>query len=238
MRQTERLFLYNIFILLVKRRFIQTADGSTSIYLEEINEHYHSKHGAIVESNHIFIKNGLLQKSNLREISVFEVGMGTGLNVMTTIKAATMHNLEIDYHTVEAFPIIEEELEFINFSSLLEMEQDLFLRIHTVPWRHENELQPYFKFTKLNAKLSELEMRKESFDVVYFDAFAPEKQEEMWTEEIFQEMFKALKPGGILVTYCVKGAVKRRLQSVGFRVEKLKGPEGGKREMCRAWKDE
>lgn len=238
MRQTERLFLYNKFTLLVKRKFIQTADGSTSIYLEEMDEHYHSKHGAIVESNHIFIRNGLLSQSNKREIAVFEVGMGTGLNVMTTLKAAAKHKLKVDYHAVEAFPIKEEELELINFSSLLEMDQELFLKIHTSPWEIENQLQSNFKLTKINLKLDELELGKEQFDVVYFDAFAPEKQEEMWTEDIFEKMFQALKPEGILVTYCVKGVIRRRLQSVGFRVEKLKGPEGGKREMCRAIKDE
>lgn len=221
----------------MKRKFIETADGSTSIYLEEMDEHYHSKHGAIAESNHIFIKNGLLPKSSQEEISVFEVGMGTGLNVMTTIKAADEHQLKVHYHTVEAFPIKEEELGLINFSSLLGMDQGLFLRIHTVPWEIENLLQDNFKLSKFHSKLSELELRAAFFDVVYFDAFAPEKQEEMWTEEIFQKMFDVLKAEGILVTYCVKGVIRRRLQAVGFRVEKLKGPEGGKREMCRAWKD-
>ncbi|MDB9964515.1 tRNA (5-methylaminomethyl-2-thiouridine)(34)-methyltransferase MnmD [Vicingaceae bacterium] len=222
----------------MKRKFIETTDGSTSIYLEEMGEHYHSKHGAIVESNHIFIKNGLLPKSGQEEILVFEVGMGTGLNVMTTLKAAKDHQLKINYHAIEAFPIQEEELEFINFSSLLEMDHGLFLKIHAASWENENLLQSNFKFTKFYCKLINLELHAEFFDVVYFDAFAPEKQEEMWTEEIFQKMFDALKPEGILVTYCVKGVIRRRLQAIGFRVEKLKGPEGGKREMCRAWKDE
>ena len=215
----------------MKRKFIQTADGSTSIYLEEMDEHYHSKHGAIIESNHIFIRNGLLAKSNQREIAVFEVGMGTGLNVMTTIKAAEEHGLKLDYHAVE-------ELEFINFARLLGMEQDLLMKIHAVPWGVENQIHSNFKLTKLDSKLGNLNVHKEQFDVVYFDAFAPEKQEEMWTEDIFRKMFEALKPQGVLVTYCVKGVIRRRLQSVGFRVEKLKGPEGGKREMCRAIKDQ
>ena len=117
------------------------------------------------------------------------------------------------------------------------MDQGLFLRIHTVPWEIENLFQDNFKLSKFHSKLSELELRAAFFDVVYFDAFAPEKQEEMWTEEIFQKMFDVLKAEGILVTYCVKGVIRRRLQAVGFRVEKLKGPKGGKREMCRAWKD-
>ncbi len=220
----------------MKRQFIKTADGSTSIYLEEMDEHYHSKHGAIVESNHIFIKNGLLSKSGVNEIAVFEVGMGTGLNVMTTIKAAQEHELIVNYHAVEAFPIIEEELSFINFSELLSIEEGLFRKIHSAPWEKPAQLMPNFKLTKYQTKLNELVLKTEQFDVIYFDAFAPEKQGEMWSEEIFIKMFDSLKHGGSLVTYCVKGVIRRRLQAVGFTVEKLKGPEGGKREMCRAWK--
>jgi tRNA U34 5-methylaminomethyl-2-thiouridine-forming methyltransferase MnmC len=221
----------------VKRKFIETADGSTSIYLEEMDEHYHSKHGAIVESNHIFIKSGLLANPALKELSVFEVGMGTGLNVMTTIKAAVANKLKIDYHAVEAFPIREDELDFINFSSLLEMDQEVFNKIHTSPWQEEVQVLPELKLTKLPLKLMQVTWKANYFDVIYFDAFAPEKQEEMWTEEVFKKMFEIVKPGGTLVTYCVKGVIRRRLQTVGFRVEKLKGPEGGKREMCRAWKE-
>jgi tRNA U34 5-methylaminomethyl-2-thiouridine-forming methyltransferase MnmC len=221
----------------VKRKFIETADGSTSIYLEEMDEHYHSKHGAIVESNHIFIKSGLLANPALKELSVFEVGMGTGLNVMTTIKAAVANKFKIDYHAVEAFPIREDELDFINFSSLLEMDQEVFNKIHTSPWQEEVQVLPELKLTKLPLKLMQVTWKANYFDVIYFDAFAPEKQEEMWTEEVFKKMFEIVKPGGVLVTYCVKGVIRRRLQSVGFRVEKLKGPEGGNREMCRAWKE-
>lgn len=221
----------------MKRKFIETADGSTSIYLEEMDEHYHSKHGAIVESNHIFIRNGLLAKSDESEIVVFEVGMGTGLNVLTTIKAAEEHKLKIDYHTVEAFPIQLEELSFINFSELLSIERGLFEKIHSTPWEKEEQLLSNFKLTKYLSKLDELEIDAQKFDVIYFDAFAPEKQEEMWTEDVFRKLFSSLKPEGILVTYCVKGVIRRRLKSVGFTVEKLKGPEGGKREMCRAIKN-
>jgi tRNA U34 5-methylaminomethyl-2-thiouridine-forming methyltransferase MnmC len=221
----------------VKRQFIKTADGSTSIYLEEMDEHYHSIHGAIAESNHIFIENGLLSKAGNNEISVFEVGMGTGLNVMTTLKAAEENNLNVNYKTVEAFPIKLSELGNINFSDLLSMENSIFLKLHAVPWEEENNLTERFKLTKFESKLDGLRLDEAQFDVVYFDAFAPEKQEEMWSESIFTKLFKALKPEGILVTYCVKGSIRRRLQSVGFTVEKLKGPEGGKREMCRARKD-
>ncbi len=220
----------------MKRQFIETADGSTSIYIEEMDEHYHSKHGAIVESNHIFIENGLLSKRELDRIHVFEVGMGTGLNVLTSIKALQLNKLAINYKAVEAYPIKMEELPFINFSNLLGVEEVLFKKVHECPWEEEVQLLPHFKLTKFQSKLEVLELGQEQFDVVYFDAFAPEKQEEMWTEAIFKKLFNALKPEGILVTYCVKGVIRRLLQSVGFTVEKLKGPLGGKREMCRATK--
>lgn len=220
----------------MKREFITTADGSTSIYLEEMDEHYHSTHGAIAESEHIFVASGLLAKKDLSIINVFEVGMGTGLNVMTTYQTAQKQQLTIDYHTVEAFPIKTEELSHINFSSLLEIEDSIFQKIHFESWNQEFLLAEKFKLKKFNSKLIETDLEDNFFDVIYFDAFAPEKQEEMWSEEIFEKMFRTLKQGGVLVTYCVKGVIRRRLQSVGFKVEKLKGPVGGKREMCRAWK--
>lgn len=220
----------------MKRQFIRTADGSSSIYLKDMDEHYHSKHGAITESEHIFVQNGLLSLPNRPLIRVFEVGMGTGLNVLTTLKASTLNNLKVHYETIEAFPILEHELEQINYDSLLQMGNDLLIKIHSSVWGEDIEFNNGFYLKKYKQKLQEYIMEEESFDVVYFDAFAPEKQPEMWTPDIFCKLYKGLKEGGALVTYCVKGEIRRRLQSVGFAVEKLKGPVGGKREMCRAWK--
>lgn len=222
----------------MKRQFVKTADGSSSIYLEEMDEHYHSKHGAIAESQHIFIKNGLLANKDLKKVSVFEVGMGTGLNVLTTLQAQKNNNLHINYTAVEAFPIKQEELKFINFVQELSADNEEFNIIHTSEWNKPIQLNENFVLTKHLCKLQELSLKDESFDVIYFDAFAPEKQNEMWSEEIFQKLFESLKEGGVLVTYCVKGEIRRRLQKIGFCIEKLSGPVGGKREMCRATKPE
>ena len=220
----------------MKRQFIKTADGSSSIYLEEMDEHYHSKHGAIAESEHIFVKNGLLSKRTVNSIDIFEVGMGTGLNVMTSLKATNTYNLNVNYSAIEAFPIKLEELKHINFDSELEMDASLFDKIHTSKWNEPIEFFPNFFLTKYFVKMQELDLQKDLFDIIYFDAFAPEKQPEMWTEEIFERLFDSLKEEGILVTYCVKGEIRRRLQKIGFTIEKLPGPLGGKREMCRATK--
>ena len=220
----------------MKRQFIKTADGSTSIYLEGMDDYYHSKYGAIAESNHIFIKNGLLSRDLTKEINVLEVGMGTGLNVLTTMKASNEYGLKIHYDAIEAYPIKMEELSSINFAEILKIEDSLLRNIHDSPWETKVQLQPHFNLTKYQAKLQDAKLELNQCDVVYFDAFSPDKQEEMWSEGIFKKLYHSLKPGGVLVTYCVKGMIRRLLQSVGFKVEKLKGPEGGKREMCRAIK--
>ncbi len=217
----------------VKKEVVQTADGSASIYLPEMDEQYHSRHGAIAESKHIFIEKGLLQTaSRQKRIRLFEVGMGTGLNVLCSLLAARDHKLKVDYHTIEAFPISDNELQQLNYPEELGISADLFQQIHHAPTDRSIELQSGFSLTKYHRKLEEFELPA-SFDLIYFDAFAPEKQPEMWTEAIFEKMHKALCEGGVLTTYCVKGEVRRRLQQVGFKVEKLPGPAGGKREMCR-----
>lgn len=220
----------------MKRKVVKTADGSSSIYLEEMDEHYHSKHGAIAESEHIFIQNGLLAKKNEPIISVFEVGMGTGLNVITTMQAAEKNKLTINYETIEAFPILLSELRALNFTEALNFDVALFQKIHAVEWERANEIQENFRLLKWRNKLQDIKLSSTKYDVIYFDAFAPEKQQEMWSREIFDKLFISLKPKGILVTYCVKGEIRRRLKDVGFTVEKLSGPIGGKREMCRAHK--
>ncbi|MBL4707441.1 MAG: tRNA (5-methylaminomethyl-2-thiouridine)(34)-methyltransferase MnmD [Flavobacteriales bacterium] len=221
----------------MKRQIVRTADGSSSIYLEEMDEQYHSKHGAIAESEHIFIQNGLLEKKAEPVISVFEVGMGTGLNVMTSIQAAEKHKLSINYEAIEAFPILISELKDLNFVEALNFDPMLFQKIHKTEWGIEQSLNTNFRLTKWHEKLQMIKLLPAQYDVIYFDAFAPEKQGEMWSKEIFEDLFTALKYDGILVTYCVKGEIRRRLKEVGFTVEKLPGPIGGKREICRARKE-
>lgn len=220
----------------MQKQIIQTKDGSHSIYLPQMDEHYHSTHGAIVESEHIFIKNGLLaQSEEKQDVVIFEVGMGTGLNVLTSFIAAQKKGIRIDYHTIEAFPLKWNELDSLNYEELLGIDKKLLKDIHQGNWNQCLELSPNFKLYPYHSDLKTFNHTL-AYDLIYFDAFAPEKQEEMWSEEIFSRLFKALKEGGCLVTYCVKGEIRRRLQKVGFKVEKLTGPIGGKREMCRAWK--
>lgn len=220
----------------MNREIVETSDGSHSIYLKEMDEHYHSKHGAIAESQHIFVLNGMLSKaSEKKEFSIFEVGMGTGLNVLTTLIEALQSNLKIAYHTIEAYPVNWEEVQLLNYTKKLGVESSILEQIHLGEWDKEHNLSENFTFKKYHHDVLNF-THQLSYDVIYFDAFAPEKQEEMWSEEVFKALYEALNKDGILVTYCVKGEVRRRLQSLGFAVEKLSGPVGGKREMCRAIK--
>ena len=224
----------------MKREIITTADGSSTIFLPEWNEHYHSKHGALQEAYHVFIKTGLefyLQDANPSgEISVLEIGFGTGLNAFITLLKTGKDHLNINYTGVEAYPLTVEELDKLNYSSLFSEENavPLFKKLHTARWEVKEQITGLFSLHKKNLFFHEI---KESgaFDLVYFDAFGPRVQPELWTEEIFGIMYRALKEGGVLVTYSAKGSVRRAMQAVGFEVERLPGPPG-KREMLRAVK--
>lgn len=222
----------------MKKQLIQTADGSHSYFIPEMDEQYHSKHGSIAESQHIFIQAGLMhQAKNKKNIRLFELGMGTGLNVYLTALAAMEHNLSIEMHSLEAYPITLDEVKPLNYPECLGQPEALFEQVHQLSWEELHALSPNFSLKKIHAKVQDF--RFDSFyDLIYFDAFAPEKQEEMWDEAIFKKLYAALAPGGTLVTYCVKGIIRRRLMSIGFEVEKLQGPLGGKREMLRAAKME
>ncbi|MEQ8909289.1 MAG: tRNA (5-methylaminomethyl-2-thiouridine)(34)-methyltransferase MnmD [Vicingaceae bacterium] len=220
----------------MKKQRIQTADGSHSFYLPEMDEQYHSKHGSIAESQHIFIEAGLKEVAKQKsDIQIFEVGMGTGLNVFLTALAARDQNLAVYLESIEAFPIDYPEAASLNYAELLEEDGSLFNTIHEVDWNKSIQLQPNFTLKKVEAKLEEYDF-DQKFDLVYFDAFAPEKQAKMWQEAIFKKLFKAMNEEAVLVTYCVKGIIRRRLQALCFEVEKLPGPPGGKREMLRARK--
>ena len=218
-------------------KIIETADGSTSFYNEELDETYHSRHGAMQESLHVFIGAGLLPMQDLKkEISILEMGFGTGLNAWLTNIKATDQNLKISYTTLEAFPITNSQVEKLNYPEWgkSETEKELFSKIHNVPWEEFNEISEHFKIKKLRIEFENYHADKE-FDLIYFDAFGPDIQPELWSEDIFKSMYQALKPGGTLVTYSVKGSVRRAMKSAGFVVEKIPGPPG-KREMSRAYK--
>ncbi len=216
----------------IKREIIITSDGSTTIHLPEWNEQYHSKHGAIREAYHVFIKNGLKYVDS-EAISILEIGFGTGLNCFITLLEA---DKKVDYVGVEAYPVANEEVEKLNYVAELEAEkkQELFAKIHEVSWEEKHSITSDFSLTKRQQFFSEI-TDENQFDLIYFDAFGARVQPDLWTEAIFSSMFTALKSGGVLVTYSAKGSVRRAMQAVGFEVERLPGPPG-KREMLRATK--
>jgi tRNA U34 5-methylaminomethyl-2-thiouridine-forming methyltransferase MnmC len=219
------------------RQIITTEDGSKTIYFPDIDENYHSKKGALQESSHIFLKHGLHYFKDVETISVFEVGFGTGLNALLSMQYSMETNQRIIYHTIEAFPILLEEVKVLDYEALFENQiiKEWSQKIHQIPWNSEFELTSNFLFTKYNQKLQEHNLLASSYNCIFFDAFSPRVQNELWTIEIFQKMYDSLIDGGLLVTYCAKGQVKRDLKSVGFLVENVEGPPG-KREMTLAWK--
>lgn len=215
---------------------IKTADGSHSLYVKELNEHYHSIHGAIQESKHVFIEAGLnyFLKKNPKNISILEIGFGTGLNAFLTYLRSKEGTIPIHYTALEPFPINTELVNELNYAKFLDSEQNIFNSIHTCDWGKDISLSENFALHKIKDSLQETDFTKQ-FDLIYFDAFGPRVQPELWTENIFEKIYAVTKTMGCLVTYCAKGEVKRNLKKVGFIVESLQGPPG-KREMIRAAK--
>lgn len=217
---------------------ILTADGSHTLYVPELDETYHSRHGAIQESRHVFIKNGLkylVESGDSNKVKILEVGLGTGLNVLVTEEFCRLSpNIVFGLTSLEPFPIPDEIIRDLNYVKELDLNSESWFTLHSAPWGLPILLQPNLKLTKLKTTIQEFEA-KESFDLVYFDAFAPGKQPEMWDKKIFQKIFNMLRPGAILVTYCAQGQFKRTLRDVGFKTESLPGPPG-KKEMVRACK--
>lgn len=209
-------------------RHIKTSsDGSLTLWVPELDEYYHSIHGALTESQHVFINAGL-KAMELKEVRVLEVGLGTALNARLTLEQKG--STQIHYTALEKFPLTSKEIDLLDLS-LLE-HQESILRC---PPFLSTEVVPGFHFELMTTDLRRFESEELSFDLIYFDAFAPGAQPELWTDEIFENMFKILAVGGCLVTYCAKGIVKRSMKAAGFEVERLPGPPR-KREMTRAWK--
>lgn len=223
----------------MKRSIITTADGSKTIRIEAWNEHYHSTHGAIQEANHVFIKHGLLFFLETREIQqpiyILEIGFGTGLNALLTLLKSSETKSRIQYTGVEGFPVAIEEINQLNYAEQLKADMALFAKLHTSLWDMEQDITDTFKLIKQQKDFKDIK-DTDKYHLIYFDAFGARVQPELWTESIFKNMYDALKPNGVLVTYSAKGSVRRAMQTVGFTVEKLPGPPG-KREMLRACKD-
>ncbi|AUP81023.1 tRNA (5-methylaminomethyl-2-thiouridine)(34)-methyltransferase MnmD [Flavivirga eckloniae] len=235
----------------MKREVVITADGSSTIHLPDWNEQYHSKHGAIQEAYHVFIKHGLHHFCNPellhgaeskyvsgshKTIAVLEIGFGTGLNAFITLLEAEKLNIAIDYFGVEGYPVLMDEINQLNYPAELQAREKevYFKQLHEVSWNEKYAIAKNFSLEKQNRFFSEIK-ETDMYHIVYFDAFGARVQPELWTESIFLKMYKALKIGGLLVTYSAKGSVRRAMESVGFKVERLPGPPG-KREMLRAVK--
>jgi tRNA U34 5-methylaminomethyl-2-thiouridine-forming methyltransferase MnmC len=223
----------------VKRKIITTADGSKTIHIEDWDEQYHSKHGAIQEATHVFIKSGLHYKlnfqTNSKPISILEIGFGTGLNAFLTLIEAQKLKLNINYVGVEGYPVKIDEVNELNYASILASSYaNFFNKLHEVSWEDTHLISSNFSITKRQQFFSEIKDEL-SFDLIYFDAFGARVQPELWSKSIFQIMYNALKPNGVLVTYAAIGQVKRDMKSLGFKVERIEGPPG-KRHMLRATK--
>jgi tRNA U34 5-methylaminomethyl-2-thiouridine-forming methyltransferase MnmC len=219
------------------RREIQiTYDGSTTIFLPDMKEGYHSKFGAIQESEHVFIKNGLQLFSN-QIVAILEMGFGTGLNALTTFLAYKKSNLTIDYVGVEAYPIEKEEVLKMNYCEKLnsQFSEEFYTKIHESNWNEKVIVSEGFSLTKLKQLFEETTFVNK-FDLVYYDAFGFDAQPHLWEEDLFQKMYVSLKKNGVLVTYACRTTVKNAMINVGFSVEKLPGAPG-KREMLRATKN-
>ncbi len=227
----------------MKREILLTSDGSTTIHIPDWNEQYHSKHGAIQEAEHVFLKMGLefyvSKKLNNKsqEISILEIGFGTGLNAFMTYLKAAKNAFLINYIGIEAYPVASDEVQKMNYTQELKAEtsSNVFEKMHNVSWDKKHNITSTFSLTKRKQFFEDIS-DKEVCNLIYFDAFGARNQPELWTESIFSKMYIALKKDGVLVTYAAKGSVRRAMQAVGFTVERLPGPPG-KREMLRAIKN-
>lgn len=223
----------------MERKIILTKDGSNTVSIPEMKVTYHSVHGAIQESQHVFITAGLHASGSLTRhepSNILEIGFGTGLNVILTAIEAEKSENSFYYVALEPYPLNDEEIVSLNYCELLERKdlQEDFIKMHQCEWGKSIVMTENLLLHKSNHSVQTFE-HKTPFHLIYFDAFAPSAQPELWTKEVFEKLYKLLIPEGILVTYCSKGDVRRAMQAAGFIIEKLPGPPG-KREMLRAIK--
>jgi tRNA U34 5-methylaminomethyl-2-thiouridine-forming methyltransferase MnmC len=212
----------------MENRIIElTADGSPTLFVPELDEHYHSVNGAIQESRHVYIDAGFNQ-CRKPAVHILEFGFGTGLNALLTAMEAGKREIEVYYTGLEKYPLQQEIIAQLHYP---ETDEALFRTIHQTEWNVPVQINPFFKLCKILTDFADFDF-SDAYDVVYYDAFAPDKQAEVWSQEIFDKVFSAMNPAGIFTTYCAKGSVRRMLLQAGFTVERIPGPPG-KREMLR-----
>lgn len=220
----------------MKREIITTADGSRSIRVVDLDENYHSTHGAVQEAMHVFIQHGLRAFSEKQQLRIFEMGFGTGLNALLTAQEAIQQERPIHYLGIEAFPVSSDMALSMGYEKAVSPDvAHVFAALHEAEWGSEQRISPFFTIEKIHQKIEEYSPTSSSIDLIYFDAFGPRAQADMWDITVLEKMSNLLVPGGLFVTYCAKGQLKRDLKLLGLTVESLPGPPG-KREMTRAWK--
>ena len=219
----------------MKKQLITTKDGSKTIHFPEWNESYHSQHGAITEALHVYITSGLAYRTKINVLettSILEMGFGTGLNAYLTYIFGQDNNVDINYTAIEKYPVSSEIISQLNY--VADNDRSVFEKMHGLPWEKFNAVSNRFRLKKQNIDI-DIFKTEDRYDVIYFDAFGPRVQPNLWHRSILENMFSALNPNGVWVTYCCKGSVRRDLIDIGFQVEKIPGPPG-KREMLRAIK--
>lgn len=220
----------------MERKIITTNDGSKTIFIPSWNENYHSKHGALQEALHVFIESGFRQM-DANEINVLEIGFGSGLNAILTLIEAEKEGKKVNYTGLEGYPVSREEFEALSYGDLenIAKHKAILDDLFEVQWEEMTAIRSGFLLKKIKQLLGDFEPEKKAYNLIYYDAFGPRVQPEMWSIEMLSKMYEALDSGGVFVTYCAKGQVRRDLQELGFEVEKIPGPPG-KREMLRAKK--
>lgn len=221
----------------MKKQIITTADGSKTIHFPEWNESYHSKHGAIQEAKHVYIKSGLdfrRKQEDASSLNVLEFGFGTGLNAFLTAVYAKENQVKITYHSIEKYPLNQKEIDSVNYAEILKTNNSEFDSLHSIEWEKSIKINDYLKLKKIQTDFKYFETEN-IYDVIFFDAFGPRVQPELWNKSLLQMCFDLLATKGVWVTYSCKGSVRRDLRDIGFQVEKIPGPPG-KREMLKAIK--
>ena len=221
----------------MQHQIVPTADGSSTIFIPEMNEQYHSLNGALTESEYVYIDKGFSFQQK-KKLTVFEVGFGTGLNCLLTAIEASKQQKITHYISVEKYPLNAKIISELNYGQLISEEAKLlFEKIHACKWSEKTQITDYFSLTKIKTDLvTQTKKFAEKFDVVYFDAFGPDKQPDMWKPEIFSKIYEQCLPSCVFVTYSAKGEVRRNLSQIGFSMERLPGPPG-KKQMLRGIKN-